>query len=496
MKNDELLNAVFRYKHKTPSDRQEAATCAAYAKFFAAFVSGLKASPNVPELQCGRVEPLADNRVVPASAFAAHEVNTLQRVAQRLTAPSGVHQRGDVWYDPWLPKYGCVVQRTQKNATEVKIDVVYVDKWEHKLHLLPSGENVHSAVPMAHDIFHCADLDSELETNFTSKFAAELDKALANTGDARSAARNELGHQKTPQFIAAMVRRTVHSLVKEDTGVDSVSFTARGGTTDVGLHTGGRARDTCWAVIIERNLCCGEGLFRKTMVAMQLKLIREAADEVQDMLGENVNVGDGCAAVDDLFYMLQVIVQNIVELLGCGYEVSALQTQCNTLRSRIEGFVDDLNQETADRYILPGDEMLQQLSDLSFVVEMTNPKRGHDLCSWENTEECHQRAWTNLEGCDYTDGVSCTLSELLLWVKSNSFPASYKSILMLRTIEAFMFERSKVLVDDGDHDNSFDLELLHELVTLYQQVVTQWRKIPQLTSVLDVEQRSHEMLVK
>ncbi|KAK1946349.1 hypothetical protein P3T76_001902 [Phytophthora citrophthora] len=516
MKNDELLNAVFRFKYKAPSHIQEAATCAAYAKFFMSFVSSLEASPDVAELQCGRVEPLADDRVVPASAFAAHEIDALQRVVERLAAPSGAHQRGDVWYDPWLPKYGCVVQRTKKSATEVKIDVLYVDKWEHKLHLLPSGENVDSAVPMTHGIFHCADLDSELEMEFSTEFGTELEKVLYNTGDARSAARNELGHQKTPQFIAAVVRRTIHSLLDGDSGIGTVSFAARGGTTDVGRHTGGRARDTCWALIqavIERNLCCGEGLFRKTIVSMQLKLIQDAADEVEERLSEDVNVGGGCAAVDDVFYMLQVIVQNIVELLGCGYEVSALQTQCTTLRSRIEGFVDVLNQETANRYILPGSEMLQQLSRLSSVVEMTNPNRVSDLSSKENTEErhqrawanlegCdyteerHQRAWANLEGCDYTDGASCTLSGLLLWVKSNSSPVSYKSILMLRTMEAFMFERSKILIDAGDYDSSIDLELLHELVMLYQQVVTKWRKIPQLTSVLDVEQRSREMLLK
>ncbi|KAG1697926.1 hypothetical protein DVH05_015410 [Phytophthora capsici] len=497
MKNEELLNAVFRFKYKTPSDSQEAATCDAYAKFFSSFVSSLEVSPDVPDLQCGRVEPLTDDRVVPASAFAAHEIEALQRVAQRLTAPSGSHQRGDVWYDPWLPKYGCVVQRTQKSATEVKIDVLYVDKWEHKLHFLPSGESVHSAVPTTHGSFHCADLDSELETKFSTKLGTELAKALAITGDARSAARNELGHQKTPQFIAAVVRRTVNSLLDGDSGIGPVSLTAGGGTTDVGLHTGGRARDTCWAVVqavIERNLCCGEGLFRKTTVALQLKLIREASDEMRDMLSDNVNVGDGCSAVDDLFFMLQVIVQNIVELLGCGYEASALQTQCTMLRCRIESFVNDLNLENANRYALPDDVALKQLNELSSVVEMAHPKRSSDRSSRESTEERHQRAWANLEGCDYADGASCALSELLMWVKSYSSPTSYKSILMLRTMEAFMFEKSKVLI--GDLGNSFDLELLHELVMLYQQVVTQWRKIPHLTSVLEVEQRSREMLVK
>ncbi|KAE8895664.1 hypothetical protein PF006_g18274 [Phytophthora fragariae] len=121
MNDNELLNAVFRFKHQAPSDRQDEALCVSLAKRFAAFVADLEVM-EAAELRCGRVEPLADDRVVPASSFAGHEIEMLRRVAQRLTASGGRSSaRGDVWVDPWLPEYGCVLQRTKLNATVVKM---------------------------------------------------------------------------------------------------------------------------------------------------------------------------------------------------------------------------------------------------------------------------------------------------------------------------------------------------------------------------------------
>ncbi|KAE9317576.1 hypothetical protein PF008_g18702 [Phytophthora fragariae] len=108
MNDNELLNAVFRFKHQAPSDRQDEALCVSLAKRFAAFVADLEVM-EAAELRCGRVEPLADDRVVPASSFAGHEIEMLRRVAQRLTASGGRSSaRGDVWFDPWLPEYGTV----------------------------------------------------------------------------------------------------------------------------------------------------------------------------------------------------------------------------------------------------------------------------------------------------------------------------------------------------------------------------------------------------
>ncbi|KAG4057361.1 hypothetical protein PC116_g7073 [Phytophthora cactorum] len=505
MEGDEVLNAVFRFKHKVPSDRQEAAVCNALVKLFAAFVASLEAV-EVQEHKCGLVEPLADDRVVPASAFTVHEMEVLRQTSQRLTASGGTHKRGDVWYGPWLPKYGCVLQRQQKNAVDVTIQVVSVDGWERKLHFLPTGACVHSAVPSTyspHPPQCCAVLGTELEAKFSTVFASELRKAHSSKGSERSAATNELGHQKTPQFIAAVVKRAVASLMGNVPGIGNVSFAAQGGTTDVGQHTGGRARDTCWALVqevIARNLSCEQGLFRKTMVAIKLKLLQQTVDKTESVLcGDSINLEDGCPRVDDLFYMLEVVVQNTVELLECKYDVSEIKDQCAAMRSKIDEFIDFLNRQTAARYILPEKTMLVQLNELHCGMEMVSPQRIKDSENSESAEERHQRAWKNLEGCYFLNGVSCTLTELLQWGNSNDCSAANKCILMLRTFESFMFEKSLLLnggiYNQGAGDNSFSLERIQMLVTQYQQDVTQWRRLPRMTSVLNVEQRSREMLV-
>ncbi|KAL4150964.1 hypothetical protein PRNP1_010350 [Phytophthora ramorum] len=447
MKDDDLLNAVFRFKYKSPSDRQDAATCAALSKWFAAFAAKLEAVEGA-EHKCGRLEPLADDRVVPASVFSAHEVESLRQVARRLTASGGRHQRGDVWYDPWLPMYGCALQRTMLNATTVKLDVVFVDGWERTLHFLPTGGCVHSAVPKTHHILHCADLDTELEMKFGTAFASELHKAQSCKGSERSAAKNELGHQKTPQFIAAVVRRAVASVMQGTSSVSSVNVAARG------VHEG------------ESIFCL-----------------------------DSMNLRNGCSSVDDMFYMLQAIVLHIVDLLECGYDVSAFQKQCTELRSRIGDFVDILNCQGAKRYTFPEADILRELHQLECGVKITSPKCIKDPDDHEGNTASHDRAWANLEGCCFLDGSSCSLSELLGWMKSNAAPAAYKGILILRTVEAFMYAASRQFNEEVCNQEPLGLERMQTLVTEYQAIARQWHQHRQMTSVLNVEQRSREMLV-
>lgn len=191
------------------------------------------------------------------------------------------------------------------------------------------------SVATTHHVVHCADLDMELAVKFSTTFDSELRNAQTSKGSGRSTARNEFGHQKTPQFIAAVVRRAVTLLTKE---ANPVGIAPRGGTTDEGLHTGGRARDTCWPIVqavIRCNLCCGPGLFRKTMITMKLKLLHVAVTNAKSTFN-CISVKDGCTLVDDLFYMLQVIILSTAELVKGGYKVSMLEKQCASLRSIID----------------------------------------------------------------------------------------------------------------------------------------------------------------
>ncbi|KAG3203591.1 hypothetical protein PC128_g2483 [Phytophthora cactorum] len=461
---DEFLNAVFRFKHKAPRGCQDPELCKASVQHFAAFVANLEALEGQDQI-CGRVEPLGDDRVVPASAVTKHELDGLKEVCHRLEDDGTVrHTRGDVWYDPWLPMYGCAIQRTMLSATKVELKVIFVDGWERMLHFLPTGQCVHCSVPKTYHFLCCGDLDTDLVEKYEDAFQLELLQAQRRHGSLRSAKTHELGHQKTPQFIKAVVQRAIASI----TGIsESCSITPQGGTTDVGQHTGGLPRDTCWPLVqaaIEQNLCCGKGLFRKTLVMFQLSLLQTEVHEVADVFGGECSVGvkHGCDAVDDLFFMLQVVDQQVVNLLESGYDVSVLQGQCTRLHGSIEGFVDALIRKTADQYVLPEEKTVQRLNDLKCGVEICSPKREEESNRNGSIEERQRRALISLEACEFLDGPSCGLEDLLEWEKSTTAPESHK-LLCLRDRNSY--------------------------------VVREWRKQPQLISILDVEQRSRELLV-
>ncbi|UIZ28930.1 hypothetical protein KXD40_007204 [Peronospora effusa] len=502
---DEVLNVIFRLKHKTPSDRQDTSLCETLVNQFTTFIETIDA---VQEFNCccGRVDPLVDDRIVPVGDFTVHEVNVLQDICRRLKSPNDViHKRGDIWYDPWLPSCGCALQRTKINAAMIKLHVIFVDEWGRTLHFVPTGTCVHSAVSKTYHKIHCADLDSALEEKFEEMFATKLAK--------RTARFRQLGHQKTPQFIAAVVRRAVAAVMrravtnmseegddKED--VDDEMISPQGGTTDVGQHTGGRPRDSCWPIVratIEDNLCCGEGLFRKTMVMFQLSLLQAAVLETQSSFDRGICTRDGCDAVNDLFFMLQVVIEATVNLLDCGYNISALLDQYRNLRATIDGFVDFLNHKIAICYQLPDRAKMQQLHTLDGGMQVDSPKRENVSSLAASEEERRLRVVTNLEGCWHLDGVTCSLNALLCWEKSSDASKSCKCILVLRTIESFMFARSVKLSTEDEHpffDNDEEfIENIKSLVTVYQKNICEWRRLSQSTSFLDVEQRSREMLV-
>ncbi|KAE9001047.1 hypothetical protein PR003_g7736 [Phytophthora rubi] len=471
--DDDLLNAVFRFKHKAPSDHQDESLCWTLVEHFAAFVNNLKAADGVT-LSCGRIDPLADDRVVPASVFTTHELETLQEGCRRLEdSPTEDHRQGHVWFDPWLPAYGCAIQRTKLSSSRVKLEVVFADGWERVLHFLPTGECVHSSVPKTSHVLHCEELDTQLQEKFEKTFQQELQEAQQRSKSGRSAAMNALGHQKTPQFIAAVVHRSVALLSGCDDGSSLLLRTE---------------------AAIELNLCCGKGLFRKTLTLFELSLLQS---ETIDRAVDSVDVKSGCDLVDDWFFMLQVVVQHVVELLEDGYDVASLLDQCTHLRARIDEFVDVVNLRSADQFVLPEPAALQQLNSLKCSVEISSPKRDNESTDCESVEDRRRRALVNLKPCQFLDGASCSLDDLLEWVRADNAPQSYKCILTLRTIEAFMFARSSELNNSqpGGEDNESFVENMQSLISHYQEVAGEWRQLPKRTSILSVEQRSRQLLV-
>eukprot|EP00899_Mesostigma_viride_P003650 jgi/Mesvir1/13286/Mv16551-RA.1 len=150
----------------------------------------------------------------------------------------------------WFPSYGCaVVSLFALRAGDEMVAplIVGLDGWDFasggpsNAHYSSTAHShallCHPAVPKGR--WH------ELVRN-VNKMIQRAEEQARRTGK-RTAAGDHKGHQKTPAFICSVFSDVVQSLF---TGTELETH-PRGGFTDVGLHTGGVERDTCWALVRE-----------------------------------------------------------------------------------------------------------------------------------------------------------------------------------------------------------------------------------------------------
>jgi hypothetical protein len=122
----------------------------------------------------------------------------------------------------------------------------------------------YTARPGGHKVLSIGAVPQAALATFFKRFQKHLAKAQKRTGDKRSAAGGKQGHQKTPAFIEAILMHTMEekdwmalceieplATDKEDEDESNTDggVAPRGGFTDVGLHTGGKARSTPWPLV-------------------------------------------------------------------------------------------------------------------------------------------------------------------------------------------------------------------------------------------------------
>eukprot|EP00899_Mesostigma_viride_P019525 jgi/Mesvir1/27574/Mv07319-RA.1 len=154
----------------------------------------------------------------------------------------------------WLANYGCAIVgliNVRGGGEWVAPLCVGLDDWR----FTPGGpSNAHHSATSHADAVLCHKLvPKEQWDRLLEKVYQLLQRAEDNarrTGH-RSAARGHRGHQRTPALVSALVHDAVQFILtgKEVEGWEESQ--PRGGFTDVGLHTGGIRRDTCWALVKE-----------------------------------------------------------------------------------------------------------------------------------------------------------------------------------------------------------------------------------------------------
>ena len=133
-------------------------------------------------------------------------------------------------------------------AGTTAVHVIGLDR--HSFHSHPcEKKRTHEWSAICNDfaVLPVGDLAEGQIPNFKAKFHKLLLQIQQRTGTDRSAAGNKQGHQRTPSIIHALLLQALRCKCKYSCNCPVIL--PEGGFTDVGLHTGGRERDTCFPLV-------------------------------------------------------------------------------------------------------------------------------------------------------------------------------------------------------------------------------------------------------
>eukprot|EP00884_Botryococcus_braunii_P022386 jgi/Botrbrau1/8831/Bobra.0335s0018.1 len=394
-----------------------------------------------------------------------------------ILASEQVHFKGE---------YGCAViavsdeGRGPFSSTSLDtahLSLVCLDKWE--LLIKCSPEPAGATAPVARCCDSTVIQAGSIPFHLLSKTFKRLDElahlALQLKNDKDGTGKK--GHQRTPAFIHTALLAAIGDA---NAGVFDRQhhITARGGTTDVGMHTGSQARDTSWPLVhqvfrelvrylhaisnIEQDQGSGDAfhlsadtLFDLTMAQLDAWLVLRQA--------QLLSADTACSTMlSATMAMLQSTATRAAHLAETGQVLAAqiLETICQKAHTQISKAAADRALAAAAKYTL--DPCRHKLDDATFGKIFgplpAPPSSGTgSLCR----EAVRQRAVANLASLpilecrcsnvpsggfeDSATSVSCKTSfaQLRQWLKTTEGLPQDALLLQhqARTVERFVFHR-------------------------------------------------------
>ncbi|CAM9957051.1 unnamed protein product, partial [Ectocarpus sp. 4 AP-2014] len=155
----------------------------------------------------------------------------------------------------WFPEYGCALLAIGSSCAlggplvRRNLSLVGLDNWKLASRWLnpPSAPSTlqYGSDAGSPSIVHAGIVEEANLDPLLRNLNKSLAQASERHGDKRTAAGGKQGHQKTPSMIEALLRDAKAALDGA-----SACHQPRGGFTDVGLHTGGRPRETAWPLTL------------------------------------------------------------------------------------------------------------------------------------------------------------------------------------------------------------------------------------------------------
>jgi hypothetical protein len=210
---------------------------------------------------CGHVQLIACSPRCPSSppqggthlwpSLTQELITALQDASQQLSAVPG---------HAWFPKYGAALVAfplgdpsaasssgiASARVEALQVYMVALDDWTYTVHSCESGLEP-AAECVGSELLYCGSLPASAYGELIQRVHAAEAKAA---DDVKKGGDKTKKLQRVPAFIHTLVAAVLHNM-EDGKGDESIHAAERGGTTDVGQHTGSTARDTCWPLARE-----------------------------------------------------------------------------------------------------------------------------------------------------------------------------------------------------------------------------------------------------
>ena len=332
---------------------------------------------------------------------------------------------------------------------------------------------------------------------FLERMENLLRLAETNKNDKRSAAFNPQGNQKTPSFIQAIISDALETLHTE--GEVHPLTTPRGGFTDVGLHTGGHARDTSWPmvravlqVIIEAQT--DHHLFLLFVAQFHLRLAECGV----------ASIANGCVDVDNRSFaeiinavmtVLSSAVLQASHLITQGLKMAAFEARCVLVRFELEQQRDKRMQSLAKQFVLPS---LSGVDLRCRNLELKLPRETVADCNTNTSNRDMIRKRVEANSGWLPAPPEMNARAILSWVADARIQPNVgqsASLLALRTVERFFFQSACESLHEGATAQSMPLTTLRDIVLQYRLIAVSFRRSPDGSALMRTELLSRELLV-
>ncbi len=332
-----------------------------------------------------------------------------------------------------------------------------------------------------------------------------LQKAQSKKKDERSAASNHQGHQKTPSFIFALVQDALLKLHLRENDSEEPDgnlvnlHQPRGGFTDVGLHTGGKARNTAWPLFKEALKAvlqyssvyqspspelfeCALARFYGWLLDRQVALLTPQ-NATQLMLNAAMK-------------MLEVSSNSAAELIDQGFALGqAVEDSCQKARVQLEAVAMQRAELAAKELQFPPEFADDALSEGYVLPKGTVPPLFPAPVQDGDMDAARKRALENLAPLllpSVEDSFSNILSRLKMNYKNSEGPQGLIAQHCMQVVEQSLFKRAaenfKALPDD-------EVAALEKLVDFYREVLQQFMGSASSKSRMQSELHSRAVLV-